>query len=60
MSYLNNKKNPQKRFVFSSSGEHMIIKINNKKKKIAKEIRAIFQVSYTVEASILKVVDFPR
>ena len=37
----------------------MIIKINNKKKKIAKEIRAIFQVSYAVEASILKVVDFP-
>jgi len=37
----------------------MIIKINNKKNKIAKEIRAIFQVSYTVEAGILKAVDFP-
>ena len=37
----------------------MIIKINNKKKEIAKEIRTIFQVSYAVEASILKVVDFP-
>ena len=37
----------------------MIIKINNKKNKIAEEIRAIFQVSYTVEADILKAVDFP-
>ena len=37
----------------------MIIKINNKKNKIAKEIQAIFRVAYTVEASILKVVDFP-
>ena len=37
----------------------MILKINNKKNKIAKEIRAIFQVSYTVEAGILKAVDFP-
>jgi ribosomal protein S18 acetylase RimI-like enzyme len=37
----------------------MIIKINNKKNKIAEEIRAIFQASYTVEAEMLKVVDFP-
>ena len=37
----------------------MIIKINNKENKIAEEIRAIFQVSYTVEAGILKAVDFP-
>ena len=37
----------------------MIIKINNKKNKIAEEIRAIFQVSYTVEAKMLKAVDFP-
>ena len=37
----------------------MIIKINNKKNKIAKEIQTIFRVAYTVEASILKVVDFP-
>ena len=37
----------------------MIIQINNKKGKIAKEIRAIFQVSYTVEAKMLKAVDFP-
>ena len=37
----------------------MIIKINNKKNKIAEEIQAIFQVSYTVEAEILKAVDFP-
>jgi ribosomal protein S18 acetylase RimI-like enzyme len=37
----------------------MIIKINNKENKIAKAIRAIFQVSYAVEAEILKAVDFP-
>ena len=37
----------------------MIIKINNKENKIAEEIRAIFQVSYTVEAKILKAIDFP-
>ena len=37
----------------------MIIKINNKRKKIAKEIRDIFQASYTVEAEMLKAIDFP-
>ena len=37
----------------------MIIKINNKENKITEEIRAIFQVSYTVEAKMLKAVDFP-
>ena len=37
----------------------MIIKINNKENKIAEEIRAVFQASYTVEAGILKAVDFP-
>jgi ribosomal protein S18 acetylase RimI-like enzyme len=37
----------------------MVIKINNKETKIAEEIRAIFQVSYAVEAEILKAVDFP-
>ena len=37
----------------------MIIKINNKETKIVEEIRAIFQVSYAVEADILKAVDFP-
>ena len=37
----------------------MVIKINNKETKIAEEIRAIFQVSYAVEAKILKAVDFP-
>ena len=37
----------------------MIIKINNKETKTAEEIRAIFQVSYAVEAKILKAVDFP-
>ena len=37
----------------------MIIKINNKENKIAEEIRAIFQVSYAVEAEMLKAVDFP-
>ena len=37
----------------------MIIKINNKRNKIAKEIRDIFQSSYAVEAEMLKAVDFP-
>ena len=37
----------------------MIIKINNKRNIIAKEIREIFQASYTVEAKILKAIDFP-
>ena len=37
----------------------MIIKINNKENKVAEEIRAIFQVSYAVEAEMLKAVDFP-
>ena len=37
----------------------MIIKINNKRNKIAKEIRDIFQASYTVEAELLKAIDFP-
>tara|TARA_B110000196_G_C20503562_1_gene367875 strand:- start:21 stop:470 length:450 start_codon:yes stop_codon:yes gene_type:complete len=37
----------------------MIIKINNKKKKIANEIRDIFQSSYAVEAELLKAVGFP-
>jgi len=37
----------------------MIIKINNKENKIAEEIRAIFQVSYTIEAGILNAVYFP-
>ena len=37
----------------------MIIKINNNDTKVAEEIRAIFQVSYAVEAEILKAVDFP-
>jgi len=37
----------------------MIIKINNKENKIAEKIREIFQASYTVEAEMLKAVDFP-
>ena len=37
----------------------MVIKINNKETKIAEEIRAIFQVSYAVEAKMLKAIDFP-
>ena len=37
----------------------MIIKINNKRNKVAKKIRDIFQASYTVEAEMLKVIDFP-
>ena len=37
----------------------MIIKINNKRNEIAKEILDIFQSSYAVEAEMLKVIDFP-
>ena len=37
----------------------MIYKINNHKKEVAEKIHSIFQVSYAVEAKILKVVDFP-
>ena len=37
----------------------MIISINNKENKIAKEIHAILQASYTVEADILKAIEFP-
>ena len=37
----------------------MIIKINNKKKKIANQIQNIFQASYTVESQLLNAVDFP-
>ena len=37
----------------------MIIKINNKSNKIAKEIRDIFQASYAIEAEMLKAIDFP-
>ena len=37
----------------------MIIKINNKRNKIANEIRDIFQASYAVEAKMLKALDFP-
>ena len=37
----------------------MIIKINNKRNTIAKEIRDIFQASYAVEAEMLKAIDFP-
>lgn len=37
----------------------MIIKINNKKNRIAKEIRDIFQISYAIEAKMLKAIDFP-
>jgi len=37
----------------------MITKINNKENNLSEEIRAIFQVSYAVEAKMLKAVDFP-
>ena len=37
----------------------MIIKIDNKRNAIAKEIRNIFQSSYAIEAEMLKVIDFP-
>ncbi len=37
----------------------MIIKIDHTKIEIAYEIRNIFQVSYSVEAKLLRAVDFP-
>ena len=37
----------------------MIKKINNKENKNSEEIREIFQASYTIEAEMLKAVDFP-
>ena len=37
----------------------MIVKIDNKRNEIAQEIRRIFQASYTVEAELLKAIDFP-
>jgi len=37
----------------------MIEKLKNNELKVAKKIRAVFQVSYKVEAELLKAVDFP-
>ena len=37
----------------------MIVKIDNKRNEIAKEIRRVFQASYTIEAEMLKAIDFP-
>ena len=37
----------------------MIVKIDNKKIEISKEIYSIFQASYKIEAELLKVTDFP-
>ena len=37
----------------------MIVKLQNKDIEIAKKIRAVFQVSYRVEAKLLNAVDFP-
>ena len=37
----------------------MIVKIDNKRNAIAKEIRNIFQSSYAIEAEMLKAIDFP-
>lgn len=37
----------------------MIIRIDNTRDKIAFEIRRIFQASYSVEAKMLKAIDFP-
>ncbi len=37
----------------------MIQKLDHKNKSIAKQIRAVFQVSYPVEAALLKAVNFP-
>lgn len=37
----------------------MITKLQNSNLEVAKKIRAVFQVSYKVEAKLLKAVDFP-
>ena len=37
----------------------MIVKVDNKRNEIAQEIRKIFQASYTIEAEMLKAIDFP-
>ena len=37
----------------------MIVKIDNKKIEISKDIYSIFQVSYKIEAELLKVINFP-
>ncbi|MGK0391638.1 MAG: ribosomal protein S18 acetylase RimI-like enzyme [Maribacter sp.] len=37
----------------------MITKLNNKDHRIAQQIRIVFQVSYAIEAVLLKAVDFP-
>lgn len=37
----------------------MIVKLNNSDKKIATEIRNVFQESYAIEAELLKAVNFP-
>ena len=37
----------------------MILKLNHKNPRTSEKIYAVFQVSYAIEAKILKVVDFP-
>lgn len=37
----------------------MIIQLQNNKPEVAKQIHLLFQLSYTVEAELLKVTDFP-
>ena len=37
----------------------MIVKIDNRRNGIAQDIRRIFQASYTIEAEMLKAIDFP-
>ncbi len=37
----------------------MILKLNHKSPRTAEKIYAVFQVSYVIEAKILKAVDFP-
>ena len=37
----------------------MILKLNHKNPRTAEKIYAVFQVSYAIEAKILKAVDFP-
>ena len=37
----------------------MIQKLQNKDREVSQNIRAVFQVSYTVEAKLLNAIDFP-
>jgi ribosomal protein S18 acetylase RimI-like enzyme len=39
--------------------QYMIKRLQNNEIKVSKKIRAVFQVSYKVEAKLLKAIDFP-